>query len=83
MGAPCPILAPNKTLAAQPTRMKPTSRKKRWSIRPYYDYYKPEAYTAHRNLYRKDSSVNEQTTACATPRHGRSGSAMTSHRASV
>jgi len=62
LGRPALILAPNKTLAAQLySEMReffPQNAVEYFVS--YYDYYQPEAYVAHRDLFiEKDSAINE------------------------
>jgi excinuclease ABC subunit B len=62
LGRPALILAPNKTLAAQLySEMReffPHNAVEYFVS--YYDYYQPEAYVAHRDLFiEKDSAINE------------------------
>ena len=62
LGRPALILAPNKTLAAQLySEMREFfPRNAVEYFVSYYDYYQPEAYVPHRDLFiEKDSAINE------------------------
>lgn len=62
LGRPALILAPNKTLAAQlyAEMREFFPRNAVEYFVSYYDYYQPEAYVPHRDLFiEKDSAINE------------------------
>ena len=78
---PALVLAPNKTLAAQlygEFRSFFPDNAVEYFV-SYYDYYQPEAYVPRTDTYiEKESSINEQSTACATARRALCSSATTS-----